>query len=119
VKRTLILLVAVLGVALAGAATKPRPHFDPSLPALGTKFHSLPAGKGKNLVETSCFPCHSADMLVQQRLSEKQWTAAFDKMIRWGAVVKANDKTVMIAYLSKHFGLENKFTPIRTRPSGY
>jgi hypothetical protein len=26
---------------------------------------------------------------------------------------------VMLAYLVKHFGPENKFAPIRTRPSGY
>jgi cytochrome c1 len=113
------LLIAIVAAALAGAATKPYPRFDPNLPALGTKFHSLPAGKGKNLIEASCFPCHSADMLVQQRLSEKQWTAEVDKMIRWGAVAKESDKAAMIAYLAKHFGPENKFTPIKTRPSGY
>ena len=62
--------------------------YDPNLPVLGTKFHSLPAGNGRQLVEASCFPCHSADILVQQRLTEKQWTATVDKMIRWGAVVK-------------------------------
>jgi hypothetical protein len=118
-KRALILLVAVLAAVLVTAATKPHPRFDSNLPVLGTKFHSLPAGKGKNLVEAICFPCHSADILVQQRLSEKQWSAAVDKMIRWGAVVKDRDKPVILAYLVKHFGPENKFTPIRTRPAGY
>lgn len=58
-------------------------------------------------------------MLVQQRLNEKQWTAAVDKMIRWGAVVKESDKPAMVAYLVKHFGADNKFAPIRTRPLGY
>jgi cytochrome c1 len=96
-----------------------RAHYDPNLPVLGTKFHALPAGKGKQLVEASCFPCHSADMLVQQRLTEKQWTAEVDKMIRWGAVVKDSDKPGMIAYLSKRFEPSNKFTPLRTRPVGY
>jgi hypothetical protein len=111
----------VFFVALAGtfalAATKPR--FDPKLPVLGTTFHSLPAGKGKSLVEESCFRCHSADMLVQQRLTEKQWTATLDKMIRWGAVVEDPSKPVVLAYLVKHFGPDNKFRPIKTRPSGY
>lgn len=105
--------------ALASATTKSHPQFDPRLPALGTKFHSLPAGSGKALVEASCFPCHSADLLVQQRLSEKQWTAAVDKMVRWGAVVKEGDKRAMVMYLAKHFGPDNKFTPVRTRPTGY
>lgn len=115
------LIAIVFFVAMAGtlalAATKPR--FDAKLPVLGTTFHSLPTGHGKSLVEGSCFRCHSADMLVQQRQTEKQWTAELDKMIRWGAVVKDRDKPVMLAYLVKHFGPENKFAPIRTRPSGY
>ena len=112
----IVFFVAMTGT-LALAATKPR--FDARLPVLGTTFHSLPAGHGKSLVEGRCFRCHSADMLVQQRLTEKQWTAEVDKMIRWGALVKDRDKPVMLAYLVKHFGPENKFAPIRTRPSGY
>ena len=59
-----------------------------ALPPLGTKFQQLPAGKGRALVETSCYRCHSADMLVQQRLTEKQWTAEVEKMAKWGAVIK-------------------------------
>lgn len=113
------LLFTALAATLAYGATKPRPRFDSSLPVLGTKFHALPPGAGKERVESSCFPCHSADMLVQQRLTEKQWTAAVDKMIRWGAVVKDSDKPALVAYLFKHFGPDNRFTPIRTRPAGY
>ena len=109
-KRGALLIVALLAIA----ATKTSP-----LPQLGTKFHSLPAGKGKTEVESACYRCHSADLLVQQRLTEKQWTATVDKMIRWGAVVKDDEKAMMIAYLVKNFGVENKgFTPIRTRPVG-
>jgi hypothetical protein len=87
------------------------------LPQLGTQYHQLPAGKAKAQVEASCYPCHSADILVQQRLTEKQWTATVEKMIRWGA--KADDKQAIIRYLSQHFGPDNKkFVPIKTRPVG-
>jgi len=120
VKQALVpFLFAALAATLAYGVTKSRSRFDSSLPVLGTKFHSLPRGAGKELVESSCFPCHSADILVQQRLTEKQWTAAVDKMIRWGAVVKESDKPAIVAYLSKHFGPDNRFTPIKTRPAGY
>jgi hypothetical protein len=113
-KRMLIVLFALV---LAGAAKK---HpYDPNLPVLGTKFHALPAGTGRQLVEASCLPCHSPDILVQQRLTEKQWTATVDKMIRWGAVMKDTDKPAVIAYLSKNFGMTNTFTPTKTRPVGY
>jgi hypothetical protein len=116
--KRLPLILLTLALAAPAATTK-HVSYDPTLPRLGTKFHSLPAGSGKPLVEASCFPCHSADMLAQQRLTEKQWTAAVDKMIRWGAVVNEKDKTAMVAYLAKNFGSANKFVPLRTRPVGY
>jgi hypothetical protein len=108
----------MLLVAFALALVAPK-KFDPTLPILGTKFHSLPAGNGRRVVEASCLPCHSPDILVQQRLTEKQWTATVDKMIRWGAVMKDSDKPAVIAYLSKNFGVTNTFTPTKTRPVGY
>jgi hypothetical protein len=111
------IIAFALAASIVFAATK-KPY-DPKLPVLGTKFHSLPAGSGKRLVEASCFPCHSADMLVQQRLTEKQWTAEVDKMIRWGALMKESDKPAVIAYLAKNFRPANRFTPVRTRPVGY
>jgi len=59
-------------------------------------------------------------MLAQQRLTEKQWTATVEKMMRWGAVVKDEDKTPVITYLTKHFGPENRaFVPAKARPVGY
>jgi hypothetical protein len=107
------MLIIIFALALTAAAAR---KFDPSLPILGTKFHSLPAGNGRQLIEASCLPCHSSDILVQQRLTEKQWTAEVDKMIRWGAAMKDSDKPAAIAYLSRNFGVTNTFTPMRTRP---
>jgi cytochrome c1 len=104
-----VLLVAVAMLAIAAA---PKKH---TLPLIGTQFHQLPAGEGKDAVESACYACHSADLLAQQRLTEKQWTANVEKMTRWGAKVSDADKPRIIAYLSKHFGPENKFTPIEVR----
>ncbi len=86
------------------------------LPLLGTTFKQLPPGAAKAKVEAACYACHSADIIVQQRLTEKQWTAAVEKMMRWGAPVDEKDKAAMIEYLSKHFGAENKFTPTKVAP---
>lgn len=119
-KRSVVIVLAIaLAAAFAFGATKKSTSYDHNLPVLGTTFHSLPSGKGRQLVEASCLPCHSADMLVQQRLTEKQWTAEVDKMIRWGAVMKDSDKAGVVAYLTKNFGSANQFTPVRTRPVGY
>lgn len=106
--RRVALMAAALVLSL-GASTQP-------LPQLGTKFKPLPPGAGRRQVEAACLPCHSADILVQQRLSEKQWTANVDKMIRWGAVVAEADKAKMVLYLSKNFGPANRFTPTKVRP---
>lgn len=84
------------------------------LPAPGTQFKQLPAGPGKAEVESACYACHSADLLVQQRLTEKQWTASVEKMMRWGAEVSPEKKDVIVSYLSRHFGPGNKFTPVKT-----
>jgi hypothetical protein len=115
-KRVLVLLCAT---ALLIAAAKKAPRFDPSLPTVGTRFGTLPSGKGRAQTEAACFACHSADMLMQQRLTEKQWTAATEKMMRWGADVKDADKPLIIAYLAKNFGPSNKYVPRKTRPIGY
>jgi hypothetical protein len=88
-----------------------------ALPLLGTQFKPLPPGPARPAVEAACYPCHAADIMVQQRLTETQWTATVEKMIRWGAEVKEADKAAMIAYLAKNFGPSNKFTPITTQPA--
>ena len=66
------------------------------LPLVGTKLATLPEGKGKSVVESRCYACHSADLLIQQRLTEKQWTATVEKMTRWGAPVTDDEKPVII-----------------------
>jgi len=86
------------------------------LPMAGTKFRELPPGNGKAETETACYACHASDLLVQQRLTEKQWTATVEKMIRWGAAVPEKEKSVVIAYLTKNFGPQNRFTPTRVQP---
>jgi len=87
-----------------------------ALPLIGTTFKSLPPGPARVNVEAACYACHSADLLAQQRLTEKQWTAAVEKMMRWGAALDEKDKAAVIAYLAKHFGPDNKFTPTRVQP---
>lgn len=95
-----------LVLALILAATLPMP---------GTKFKELPPGKAKADVEAACYACHSADLLAQQRLTPKQWTAAVEKMMRWGAVVPADKKTPIIEYLAKNFGAGNRFVATKVR----
>jgi|GEM_PF-722182 len=94
-------------------------NFDKTLPVLGTKLAELPPGEGKAVADQACLNCHSADMVRQQRLTEKQWTAEVTKMTGWGAEVPDSKRDALLAYLVKNFGPDNdRFEPVATRPVG-
>lgn len=129
------LAAAVLAAAMAALAAGPMlaktprkkarskapaaADFDVKLPVLGTNLQEYPAGQGKAIADAACLQCHSASMALQQRLTEKQWTAAVEKMTRWGSAVPADKKAELIAYLVANFGPDNdKFEPTVTRPVG-
>jgi hypothetical protein len=58
----------------------------------------MPAGyKG------ACLTCHGEEVIAQQRLSPAQWAAEVEKMIRWGAPVKPEQKAGILEYLSKRY----------------
>ena len=86
------------------------------LPMPGTQYKQLPNGPGKAEVEAACYACHSADLLVQQRLTEKQWIASVDKMIRWGAAVPPEKREVIVDYLARNLGPGNRSVPIKVAP---
>jgi len=124
-------LAVALGVAAAGPMLAKAPRkksktktpaaadFDVKLPVLGTSLQEYPAGSGKAVADVACLQCHSASMALQQRLTEKQWTNAVEKMMRWGAAVPADKKAELIAYLVANFGPDNdRFEAPVTRPVG-
>jgi hypothetical protein len=64
---------------------------------------------------TSCLECHEARIILQQRLSKSAWTKEVDKMVKWGAVVDANDRDALIDYLSTNFSPDQpQYEPPRT-----
>lgn len=114
------LLPSSLALLLLGARPPapegPGPGRETSLPELGTQLAPLPRGPGKALAEKDCLRCHSSDILRQQRLTEKQWTAVINKMIGWGSEVPELQKAALIAYLTQHFGPDNDhFIPVAAR----
>jgi quinoprotein glucose dehydrogenase len=118
---------ALLGAALAAAvvllaAAQKKPAAGSSgaaLPQLGTVLRPLPDGPGKSIADGACVACHSADIIRQQRLTEKQWQATVTKMVGWGSPVTDDEKGPLIAYLVRNFGPDNdRFEPVTARPSG-
>lgn len=114
------LWLAALTLAGALLARRVAPETPPpdALPELGTQLGQFPAGPTKAVADAACLNCHSADMLMQQRLNEKQWAAEIDKMTGWGAVVPEDQKAALVAYLTEHFGPDNqRFEPVVARPA--
>jgi sulfite oxidase len=102
------------------AASTPEAERLPAavLPELGASTPALPDGEGRTIAERACLACHSGDVLRQQRLTERQWTASLTKMKGWGADVPDAEAGRLITYLSEHFGPDNtRFRPVLTRPS--
>ncbi len=53
----------------------------------------------------ACLACHEEDMIRQQRLTRVQWGREIDKMVRWGAPVKPEDREGFLDYLTSNFGI--------------
>ena len=67
-------------------------------PAAAPETPPLPQG-----FKTHCLTCHEMDVITQQRLTKGQWEREVDKMIRWGAPVKPEDRTGIIEFLSGRY----------------
>lgn len=55
-------------------------------------------------MKQSCIGCHGQDMIAGQHLTRAQWEREVDKMIRWGAEVKPENRTDIVDFLSRTFG---------------
>jgi hypothetical protein len=54
-------------------------------------------------VKASCLPCHAEEMVAGQKLTRGQWEKEVDKMVRWGAHVKPEDRAALIDFLAAQF----------------
>jgi len=90
--------LAVLALAIMASFWA---HAQKPTPAKATE--DLPPGAMQAKATTSCLECHEARIILQQRLSKAAWTKEVDKMVKWGAVVDANDRDALIDYLSTNF----------------
>ena len=81
------------------------------VPMAPAQSPDLPPGPIVAKVRTACLECHESRIILQQRLSKKLWTREVDKMIRWGAVVDANDHDAVVDYLSANFGTDKPAEP--------
>jgi hypothetical protein len=107
--KTLLILLLMLGAFSMARLSAAR--------NVATPNEELPAGAMQQKATTACLECHEARIIVQQRLTKASWTKEVDKMVKWGAVVDANDRDALIDYLSTNFNAEQPaYSAPRTAP---
>jgi hypothetical protein len=72
---------------------------------------ALPDGPGSDVAKESCLGCHGVTPILQQRLTRTQWQNEVDKMIRWGAEVRADSKDKLVDYFAGHFPSRRVLSP--------
>ncbi|SPF44348.1 Sulfite:cytochrome c oxidoreductase subunit B (modular protein) [Candidatus Sulfotelmatobacter kueseliae] len=108
----MLLAIAIISITLA--AMSPIATFAQK-PTSVKVTEDLPPGPMQAKATTSCLECHEARIILQQRLSKGAWAKEVDKMVKWGAVVDANDRDALIDYLSTNFSPDRPpYEPPRT-----
>src|SRR5215467_12361518 len=109
-QRSVIWLAIAIGVGIAIC-----PARSVGQSGVSKLTENLPAGTMQQKATTACTECHEARIILQQRLSKAAWTKEVDKMIKWGAVVDANDHDGLVDYLSTNFGVDQPaYQPLRS-----
>jgi hypothetical protein len=88
--------VACVAVLVAG--------FGAGLAAGQSGANPLPPGEHMPLVLGACIPCHSAEMVAQQRLDRPTWEAIVDRMIGYGAPITPQTRPLILRYLETRLG---------------
>src|SRR3989454_7669094 len=65
--------------------------------------HTRLQGDWSSDVCSSDLVCHSADLIIQQRLDREKWTAIVNKMVHWGAQVSPSEQEVLLNYLATRY----------------
>jgi len=91
VTRVAVLVVAVAAAACVAPTARRAPA--PSAPV------AAGAAQAAAMLGDDCLACHSADLVRQQRLTDKQWAKTVDKMRTWGAPTEDGDVQPLLAHL--------------------
>ena len=89
------------GGLLAPAAAQDAEEFD---------YGGLTPGPGREAVYYTCRACHSLKQFTQQRMSRDEWDAVIDRMVEANEMAPPEPfvRTLMLAYLSTHFGTDEE-----------
>ena len=79
-------------------------------------LQGLPVGKGVKLVLEKCTGCHSAEIILQNHMSRKNWkkTIALMQQERGMAKLKKRDQNIILGYLSKFQNIDGNSISSKT-----
>ena len=105
-------IVVLLTVTFIGGWGPPSPAADLASQGTGTStvadYEGLPPGPGREAVYFTCTACHSLKQFTQQRMAREDWDATISRMVQENKMAppKPWARTLMLAYLSSHFGVD-------------
>jgi cytochrome c5 len=67
---------------------------------------ALPAGPGKELVESRCTACHDLERIAVAKRQKGDWAPLVANMVGSGAVASPDEAKAIASYLMAHFGAE-------------
>ncbi|MBI4464556.1 MAG: hypothetical protein HY647_07620 [Acidobacteria bacterium] len=69
---------------------------------------TLPAGPGKELVESHCALCHDLDRVLVMKRSRQEWNNMVKEMVKIGLQASEEELRAIVSYLSAQFGKESQ-----------
>jgi len=90
-------VAAVVGIIAVAAGCVAEPVRRP--PAQGSVTPSTAPDPDAAMLGHDCLACHSGDLVLQQRLTDKQWAKALEKMRTWGAPTEDEGVAPLLAQL--------------------
>jgi cytochrome c5 len=81
-------------------------NFGPGAASVAAAPVALPAGPGKELVESRCTACHDLERVAVAKRQRGDWPALVANMVGRGAVASPDEAKAITSYLTANFGAE-------------
>jgi competence protein ComEA len=73
----------------------------------GASAQTLPAGKGKEIIEGSCSDCHGPEQVQGRAWTAERWRTVVRQMVNKGATLSDDETKTLLDYLIANFGPVN------------
>jgi quinoprotein glucose dehydrogenase len=76
-------------------------HSAPLLPRTAHTVNALPAGPGRDALVRSCLSCHELPLVIARGRARSEWAEVIGLMVDRGAVIRADDREILLDYLAE------------------